>query len=144
MPSAPKGKALKSVQLRMSDDLDKAYRLLARFKSGRIKLGRGVTPKDLKLVRNLVDDLIPGYAMPRRIDAEAFAKLIVKLSLQNTLWNKKLMQAMVLAEDAKKSGRSSEGLGLLDDFINKCPSSWYRRHAQAARRDLQRGGSKMV
>jgi hypothetical protein len=122
----------------MTSELHQAYALLARFKEGKVRTGNRVTPRQLRLVRLLIEDLVPRTKLPKEIDGDLFAKIISDLCEENARWNKRFMRAIVLASDAHKAGRRKEGLAHLDAFIEECPSDWYRMHAGAAKKDMQR------
>src|SRR4051794_28327156 len=112
----------------MTPELDRAFELLTQFKEGKIAIGNRVTPRQLRLVRLLVEDVVPRIKLPEKIDRDVFDKVLLDVCEQDTRWNRKLMRAMVLAADAQKEGRRGEGLAYLDTFIEECPSSWYRAH----------------
>jgi|RhiMetdeSRZDD1v2_1073273.scaffolds.fasta_scaffold2759473_1 hypothetical protein len=120
----------------MTHNLRSAYALLRRFKEGSIFAGAKVTPRQLALVRLLAKDLLPNAKLPKDVGAPEFAALVGKLCEENTRVNRRWMRAVVLAQEAKKARRLTEGRRHLDAFIKECSSRWYRMHAEEAKKQL--------
>ena len=117
-------------------DLASAYRLLRKFKEGRIRAGRRVSKADCELIILLAKDLLPHRAVTG-IDEKSSEKIISEIANADTKWNHALMETLDIFYASWTSGRHAEARHTIESFVRKCPSLWYTELAKAALRAAQ-------
>jgi hypothetical protein len=121
----------------MTSELDKAFALLSRYREGKISTGSRVTPQQLRLIRLLASDLAK-RRLPKNIDDNLFAEVLVEVYEKDAVWNRRFMQVVAQATSLRRDGKLTAALAHLDVFIKDCSSDWYRMHAREVKKSFGR------
>ncbi len=104
------------------DDLSAAFALIYEFRNGQLAQGSEISPKHLKLLRLLCEDILPAETF----EPDSLGELIPRLAQTDSLWNKRTMALADEFYTLKASGKLELAEQRRDEFLGACPSSWYR------------------
>ena len=123
----------------MKDLNDKGYlfRLIDKLAEyDEKKLKELFSDETVDSIYTLAKELLDEEIKKKDLNINSFAELVYKLRKYKRDWSRNLGDAIIFADDKLKSGNLSEGLAVLDDFINHCPSSFYRNIAKVQKNKL--------
>jgi len=106
-----------------NDPLQSAFQMLADYKNGSITYRIKMNSEQIFLLRILCEDLLPG----QDFEWKNLECIIIKIMRADSLWNKRCQLAISDFYSMRQSGRKNEAREIQENFIEACPSSWYRK-----------------
>lgn len=110
------------------DGLRSAFALISDFKAGKCASGSEISVGDADLLKRLRADLLPNDA---GLNAD-LARLIVRVAEEDARWNRRTMEAVDAIYRLRSQDNDDEANMMRQQFLNECPSMWYRRIVDAA------------
>jgi hypothetical protein len=111
-----------------SDELESAFALISDFKAGKCASGSEISVSDADLLKRLRADLLPNDA---GLDAD-LARLIGRVAEEDTRWNRRAMETIDAIYRLRSQDKDDEASMLSQQFLDECPSMWYRQIVGAA------------
>lgn len=111
-----------------SDDLEPAFALISDFKEGKCAAGLKISASDAGLLKRLRADLLPDDT---GLDAD-LPRLVVKVADEDTRWNRRTMETIDAIYRLRSQDKAEEASALRQQFLDECPSRWYRQIVDAA------------
>ncbi len=109
----------------VADKLRSAYRLLRRFRAGEVRPGTPITRQQEKLVRLAAADL----AVPD--EKSGLPELVLAVARNDLHWNRRTQDCVNELYSLRESGRHIDEESVRTEFVEACPSSWYRSIVKA-------------
>lgn len=103
----------------MRKDLRSAYALIFAFKAGEIPAGTDISNEQHCLIEMLAQDL--GVSKEGSFEA-----VILRVAEMDSVWNNRAMSAIIEIYDLIKAGNAEMAETVRADFLEKCPSLWYK------------------
>ncbi len=109
------------------NDLQAAFALIGDFKRGHMTPGAQINDRQINLLRFLSEDLLP----TEKFSVDKLTELIEKIARADSHWNQRTQMLIdefyVLAD----IGERTQGQRIRRNFLDECPSAWYRGIVEA-------------
>jgi hypothetical protein len=111
-----------------NDELEPAFALISDFKGGKFAKGSAISADDAELLWRLRADLLPKETA---LDAD-LARLVARVAEADTRWNRRSMETIDAIYRLRSQDKDEEASTLRQQFLDECPSAWYRQIVDAA------------
>jgi hypothetical protein len=107
--------------------LSAAFELIYEFRDGRFVPGAEISLNHLELLRLLSEDFFPS----EKFDPDLLGELLPRLARTDSLWNKRTMALTDEFYVLKEAGKPEAAEKRRKEFVDACPSAWYRAIASS-------------
>lgn len=102
--------------------LQAAFSLIEDFKQGKIKSGEEISDEQIELLQCLCEDLLP----TQEFSTYQITELIEEIVRTNSHWNQRTQLVIDEFYTLNDAGKINQAQQRLRDFLDECPSAWYR------------------
>ncbi len=111
-------------------DFERAYRFLYEYKQHFNSENLCLTDDEFGMLIILAKEFSLPIEASENISSSQLLCLIQQIFVEDSKWNRALCNALDSFYNLIESEQEAEGIRALKSFINSCPASWYRSHAE--------------
>lgn len=93
--------------------------------------------ENIEAIRIMTPELIDDRILPNKITPLTFSEILFDLCKTRKKWAKALGEVIIQTGELADANNYKAAIAKLDEFIEMCPSQFFRRHAQNRKKNFR-------